>query len=207
MSEEELRRLEQLAAAASGGPWSHDLDGPDPDGAIEALNGGLVASVHYYANVNTVARMGGRTFSHDDARFIAASRDALPALVAAVRAERARADEAERWCARMAQDSDAYQAGEALAVIDEVERDLRSSRDASDAGGRLQLTDMAAGARRCRTAITDRYGDPPALPPHEVTLARLAALEAALREIAAGEPLAEPARYVRVAREALEANQ
>lgn len=135
--------------------------------------------------------------------------DLLAAHDHAVRAWR----EAEAWCVAMT-DRDGYQQGhaagvaEALAVLSGVEHDLRNSPGA-DAGGRLQLTDMAAGVKRAYFIAAEQCG--PATPPPFSALLALAQkagrYEAALRRIV--DELADLApgddmTTVRIAREALE---
>lgn len=84
LTDEQLTEMERLAGAASPGPWSHRLELDPPDPGIDASPGGCVAHVQCHGNVNTIVRTG-EEFSHADARFIAATRDAVPALVAEVR--------------------------------------------------------------------------------------------------------------------------
>ncbi len=108
MTNDELTRLEAMAAAASTGPWTHDL-GEEPKyvwGEIEGANGGCVCVVMHHGNVNTVARLGEQ-FSHADARFIAASRETVPALIAEIRrlrAGRLTEDEVQALCHEQGED-------------------------------------------------------------------------------------------------------
>ncbi len=75
----ELRKLEQ---AATKGPWVSDTDLElKAEGIIEGPGGGAVAMAFPFANVNTVARHGGRSFNFADADFIVAARNALPGLL------------------------------------------------------------------------------------------------------------------------------
>jgi hypothetical protein len=84
MTDEELDRLEALAKAATQGPWTVDdhesaehVHGPGPVPAATAIR-------------------------HEDAAFIAASRDAVPRLVAEVRRLRAERDEANHLVSKLA---------------------------------------------------------------------------------------------------------
>lgn len=78
-----IAETRELCERASEGPWTHGLELEPPDNLIEGENGGGVASIVCHGNVNTVARTG-QEFSHNDARFIAASRTALPKALAAL---------------------------------------------------------------------------------------------------------------------------
>lgn len=86
MTDEELNRLEALAAAATPGPWR--------------LPGGKSYVMPSHGEPYKVAQLGGTRDSpgliareddrlHHDAEFIAAARGAVPALVAEVRRLRA----------------------------------------------------------------------------------------------------------------------
>ena len=85
MSGIDIAQLRALEAAATPGPWKHDLD---KDGrrsqriesadVVRMDNGAVVASLHI-----TAWKQGGRNAS-PDAAFIAAARTAVPALLAEV---------------------------------------------------------------------------------------------------------------------------
>lgn len=78
----DITELRKLADAATPGPWSNDTHlGLKSEGIIEGPGGGAVAMAFPFANVNTVARNGGRLFNFADADFIVAARNALPALL------------------------------------------------------------------------------------------------------------------------------
>lgn len=90
MTDEQLADIRARHAAASEGPYTPDIEWNDtPEGGIDAAGGGLVCVVAPFANVNTIARHGGRTFSHDDARFLAGSWADVRDLLAEVRRLRA----------------------------------------------------------------------------------------------------------------------
>lgn len=78
MTDEELTRLEALANSATAGPWRYE---EDVDPCVITESGQYVAQTSY--DQQSVSR-GDRDY-HADAHFIAASRDAVPALVAEVR--------------------------------------------------------------------------------------------------------------------------
>ena len=86
----DLDALEALANAASPGPWSHEVDDDPPDVGICA-DGCLVAIVHSHANLQTSIRLG-TDFNHDDARFIATARTAIPQLISELRRAREELD-------------------------------------------------------------------------------------------------------------------
>lgn len=74
MTEEELARLEALAAAATPGPWTERLDETRPDWRRVYGEGRDIAYMPPWA-----------TTVEPDAAFIAAARTAVPKLVAEVR--------------------------------------------------------------------------------------------------------------------------
>lgn len=122
MTPDDLAAWQSLADLASPGPWSHRLDLTPPDPGIEAAGGGCVAHVQCHGNVNTVARCR-EEFSHDDARFIAASREAVPSLLRRVAeleeslAETAHlADALTGRCARLEADRDRLLAAAKVAL-------------------------------------------------------------------------------------------
>ena len=78
MTDADLENLEALAAAATPGPWEATGPVEDPVDSIVDSDSGLVASTE------ESARPG------EDTAFIAAARDAVPALIAEVRRLRAR---------------------------------------------------------------------------------------------------------------------
>lgn len=78
MSDKELRELEELANAATEGPWSNGTKAR-VDGECNTVKSGRV----------TICSVGVSNKPHD-ARFIAASRTAIPQLIQALRQERER---------------------------------------------------------------------------------------------------------------------
>lgn len=78
MTDDELNRLEALASAATPGPWRYE-DSYDP--CVITESGQYIAQTSY--DQQSVSR-GDRDY-HVAAHFIAASRDAVPALIAEVR--------------------------------------------------------------------------------------------------------------------------
>ncbi len=170
MTEDERKAIEALLAAGVQGKWSVEKD----DGIwvwSDAAHGRhTLAQFEFDAG--------------EYAEVACAAVNALPALLADSR----RADEAEDWCARLAQDSDAYQKGRqdmldaVCRVIDHrVDTRLRHLCDANTPHARS----CHGEALDVRQVIRRICGSPDdSLPPHERTRRRLARLEAALRQIA-----------------------
>lgn len=86
MREEELAELENLSAAATPGPWTYAR----PTAGRPHFVVADVVSHFIYPATDEITH---GTRAVDDAAFIAAARTAVPALVAEVRALRARRDE------------------------------------------------------------------------------------------------------------------
>ena len=82
MTNEELTRLDALAAAATPGPWHTDADTcPEYDDPAVMAGKQWVCATSY----DTLSTSIGERDIKADAAFIAAARDAVPALVAEVR--------------------------------------------------------------------------------------------------------------------------
>ena len=184
MTEQELDRLEALAAAATAGPWYRAgysvRNGHQEDDVIASVEGPSPAYMY-------------------DGEFIAASREAVPALVAAVR-------ERDAWLGRFAADSDQYRLGQ------EAER-AAVLRDAADAGERARrgwddpyqsspgevVADLIAACAEARGQAAPM--------PHDELRARHDRMEATLRGIAAhceGRGLVAGVDVIRMTQEALE---
>ncbi len=132
-------------------------------------------------------------------------------LLALLDLERARALEAEAWCARLANDREYESAligvgvAKALQVLREHQQSILDAPRMPDHSARLD------SAARLERLIKDACG-PASLPPHERTLARLRRLEEAMAQIAArlsanktaGELMTDARWAARLARAALE---
>lgn len=98
MTEQELQAIEARAEAATTGPWEIDREELDEDFSDEEQAiafpesiGPIVAWEHERGGMGE----GDIEQVEADAAFIAHARDDVPALIAAVREERTRADRAE----------------------------------------------------------------------------------------------------------------
>jgi hypothetical protein len=89
MTDEQLNRLEHLAAAATPGPWSWRPTGDNRDvtGPYLGIGGQLIARLCGYPTNLRVCAID--TASRADGDFIAAARSAVPELIAEVRRLRA----------------------------------------------------------------------------------------------------------------------
>ena len=183
ITDEELARLEALTRAATPGPWVTDADEP-----IAAETHAEVCFEDDYGSHTIATEM-----SCDDARFLMAARDAVPALVAEVR--------------RLAADLDLSERARATMLAAVAERDaLRAENERLRSELRYEaITERATlGAERDAARLTSE----------ELTRANLAmarerdalraeaaelraSLADAVGKIAAMEPVVEAARALR----------
>jgi len=100
LTDEQLDRWERLAQQATPEPWSaadeHGLlDGADPAWCVSRMQPGYEAMSEIEGYMYDVAYTTG-TNEQADAEFIAAAREAVPALAAELRASRAREQELQQ---------------------------------------------------------------------------------------------------------------
>lgn len=88
MTNEELEAIEALANAATPGPWRETEVG------CVLTDANVSERYNQVASVMPICNKGGHCYQDDTAAFIAASREAVPALVAEVRRLRAEAAKA-----------------------------------------------------------------------------------------------------------------
>lgn len=162
ITDEELARLEALTRAATPGPWVTDADEP-----IAAETHAEVCFEDDYGSHTIATEM-----SCDDARFLMAARDAVPALVAEVRRLAADLDLSERARATM------------LAAVAE--------RDALRAENERLRDDME---ERVRTIVSVVVADRDAARAEAAELR--ASLADAVAKITRMEPVVEAARALR----------
>lgn len=106
MTDEELKAIEALVEATTPGPWREDdcniICGPLADARMAAVMAKIEGRPYDKEHIRFDAFVATTQQRHEesdaDARFIAAARTAVPALIAALRAERRRAKVAEaQW--------------------------------------------------------------------------------------------------------------
>lgn len=83
LSKERIAEIRQRCEAATSGPWEHANDEQPPYGSIESSTGGSVCCITEHASMAARIRTG-ETYSHADARFIAASRSDIPDLLSEI---------------------------------------------------------------------------------------------------------------------------
>lgn len=95
ITDERLAEIEARAAAATRGPWEAEHLHPFCSTVRTPQRHRVAMKIHSGDTVHNIPNYGTRAMMLADADFIAAARTDVPALIAALRSERARAEAAE----------------------------------------------------------------------------------------------------------------